>query len=346
MTSRLSKKIGRGTPTNLPRPTVRASERVSGSCMERVKALVGDEDEEESLSGLSALKERITGAPSRMDELREQIIVQAHRIHEALEAQLQAVESLYSPASRFIEQSDVVKNAGLEFKADLRVLSAWESVSAGLDGRRNGDFPDWLSQLPQRLEDTTWEQLSTQLTEGFIRLERERGEADAPFRDPASALRSTTVLDDFLTNMFDLSWLEVRFGLTGDGLPLSQLSPGQRGLVLALFYLVVDRRTTPLLLDQPEENLDNATIAAKLVPAVHEAPGRRQTIVVTHNANLAIVGDADQIIHCQAEDRTFSISSGSIAELDVARFALDVLEGTKPAFDNRRHKYEAFPELS
>lgn len=146
-------------------------------------------------------------------------------------------------------------------------------------------------------------------------------------------------------SMFDLSWLEVRFGLTGDGQPLSQLSPGQRGLVLALFYLVVDRRMTPLLLDQPEENLDNETIASKLVPAIHEAAGRRQTIVVTHNANLAIVGDADQIVHCQVQDQRFTVSSGSIAELDVAKFALNILEGTKPAFDNRRHKYEAFPSL-
>jgi ABC-type transport system involved in cytochrome bd biosynthesis fused ATPase/permease subunit len=177
-------------------------------------------------------------------------------------------------------------------------------------------------------------------------LEHERGEPDDPFRNPAHALRGTTELDEFLMSMFDLSWLEVRFGLTGDGLPLSQLSPGQRGLVLALFYLVVDRRTTPLLLDQPEENLDNETIASKLVPAIHEAAGRRQTVVVTHNANLAIVGDADQIIHCQLRDLRFTVSSGSIAELDVAQFALNVLEGTKPAFDNRRHKYEAFPELT
>jgi hypothetical protein len=68
--------------------------------------------------------------------------------------------------------------------------------------------------------------------------------------------------------------------------------------------------------------------------------------VVTHNANLAIVGDADQIIHCQMHERRFTVSSGSIAELDVAKFALDILEGTKPAFDNRRHKYEAFPSLA
>ena len=45
-------------------------------------------------------------------------------------------------------------------------------------------------------------------------------------------------------------------------------------------------------------------------------------------------------------DRRFTVNSGSIAELDVAKVALNILEGTKPAFDNRRHKYEAFPELS
>lgn len=312
---------------------------------ERVAVLVGDQNDDESLNGLKALRLRISEAPEVMGRLREQIIDQAGRIHVALRAQLDAVESLYAPASEFITQAEVVKNAGLEFNAELRMLPTWQSVSSGLDGRRNGDLSDWLAELPQRIEDTGWEQLSAQLRKALVRLEHERGESSGPYRDPANALRITTTLDEFLLNMFDLSWLEVRFGLTGDGLPLSQLSPGQRGLVLALFYLVVDRRSAPLLLDQPEENLDNETIASKLVPAIHEAAGRRQTVVVTHNANLAIVGDADQIIHCQLQGQRFALSSGSIAELDVAQFSLNVLEGTKPAFDNRRHKYEAFPEL-
>lgn len=323
----------------------RARQRVLQS-EERVAALIGDENDEESHAGLTALIQRISETPARVDALRDQIIERSKHIYEALEAQLRAVESLYAPASDFIAQSEVVKNAGLEFNAELRLLPTWRSVSAGLDGRRNGDFTDWLTELPQRLEDTSWEQLAKQLSEALHRLEHERGEVEGELRNPSNALRSTTTLDNFLMSMFDLTWLEVRFGLTGDGQPLSQLSPGQRGLVLALFYLVVDRRTAPLLLDQPEENLDNETIASKLVPAIHEAAGRRQTIVVTHNANLAIVGDADQIVHCQMHERRFIVSSGSIAELDVAKFALNILEGTKPAFDNRRHKYEAFPSLA
>lgn len=322
----------------------RARQRVLQSD-ERVTALIGDEDDEESYAGLSALLRRISEAPMRMSELRDEIMLSSRRIHDSLGTQLRAVESLYGPASTFIAQSEVVMNAGLEFNAELRILPAWRSVASGLDGRKNGEFAEWLIDLPQRVEDTSWGQLATQFQEALDRLERERGDAEGGYRNPATALRNNTTIDEFLMNLFGLSWLEVRFGLTGDGLPLSQLSPGQRGLVLALFYLVVDRRTTPLLLDQPEENLDNETIAAKLVPAIHEAAGRRQTIVVTHNANLAVVGDADQIVHCQVKDGRFTVNSGSIAELNVAKFALNVLEGTKPAFDNRRHKYEAFPEL-
>lgn len=322
----------------------RARQRVLQS-EERVAALIGDDSDEESHAGLKALLERIDETPGRLDELRNQIMEGSRRIHESLQAQLQTVESLYGPASAFIAASGVVKNAGLEFNAELRPLPSWKNVAAGLDGRRNGEFTDWLMALPQRLGDTSWEEIAGELKEALGRLERERGECEGGLRDPSTALRNSTTLEDFLMGMFSLTWLEVRFGLTGDGQPLSQLSPGQRGLVLTLFYLVVDRRTTPLLLDQPEENLDNETIASKLVPAIHEAAGRRQTIVVTHNANLAIVGDADQIVHCQMRERRFSVSSGSIAEIDVAKFALDVLEGTKPAFDNRRHKYEAFPSL-
>ncbi|WP_350224551.1 TrlF family AAA-like ATPase [Promicromonospora sp. MEB111] len=322
----------------------RARQRVLQS-EERLHSLIGDLGDEESLSGLEELRERITQAPHEMERHRTRIVEHARQIHSALVARLRAVEGLYEPASRFIEHSDVVKNAGLEFNAELRVLPSWQSMSVALDGRRNTDFLDWLNDLPRRIEDTSWSQLAPQLEELLSRLEHERGELDGSFRDPASALRKATSLQDFLIDTLGLSWLEVRFGLIGEGLPLSQLSPGQRGLILALFYLVVDRRTTPLLLDQPEENLDNATIASKLVPAIHEAAGRRQTIVVTHNANLAVVGDADQIIHCKVVDQRFTLESGSISEIDVARFALDVLEGTKPAFDNRRHKYEAFPEL-
>lgn len=323
----------------------RARQRVL-QVKERIKGLKGNEDSDESLDGLLALRSQIEEAPAEMAEASGNIIKCSRRIYDELSKKLGVVKELYSPATDFIETSEVVRKAGLEFGAGLRIVPVWENLSGRLDARRNPDFSGWMAELPQRVVDTSWATLKGELVQILNRLETERGECSGKFRDPESALRTKQSLPDFLNEIFGLSWLNVRFGLTGEGQPLAQLSPGQRGLILSLFYLVVDRRTTPLLLDQPEENLDNETIASKLVPAIHEAAGRRQTIVVTHNANLAVVGDADQVIHCLYSDGQFSIESGSISELDVTRFALNVLEGTKTAFDNRRQKYEAFPEIT
>jgi predicted ATPase len=77
---------------------------------------------------------------------------------------------------------------------------------------------------------------------------------------------------------------------------LSELSPGERGTLLLVFYLLVDKDDIPLVIDQPEENLDNQTVYELLVPCMKEAKRRRQLFMVTHNPNLAVVCDAEQII--------------------------------------------------
>jgi predicted ATP-dependent endonuclease of OLD family len=107
-----------------------------------------------------------------------------------------------------------------------------------------------------------------------------------------------------------------------------------------MFYLLVDKSERPLLLDQPEENLDNQTVKALLVPALRDAITRRQVIAVTHSPNLAIVGDADQIVVAQSVAASFSYLCGSLASVDIGQRSVDVLEGTREAFDNRRQKYQ------
>jgi ABC-type lipoprotein export system ATPase subunit len=313
---------------------------------ERVRALTGSTDQQGSLLHLQGLLKDAEDAPQRLVACQTTLLDLSHQIHDALLAELSAVLDLYGPASSFISSSQVVQNAGLEFKAELEFTPGVQRLGNLLDGRRSPDLGSWIAELPQRVSAMDWDEMQAEFAIIVNRLGTDRGAESGAARHAGSGLRSGASLPDFMVALLDLTWLEVRFGLIGDGLPLAQLSPGQRGLVLALFYLIVDRRTTPLLLDQPEENLDNATIASLLVPAIREAAGRRQTIIVTHNANLAVVGDADQIIHATIIKGVFDVTSGCISELDVARSAIDVLEGTKPAFDNRRHKYEAFPNLT
>lgn len=321
-----------------------ARQRVS-QLQDRVEGLVGDPKSEESLRGLEELRDRLAKVPNAMFEQVDSLLSLASEIHESLVEQLSSVTSLYEPAARFIRGSKAIAQADLEFKADLRLLPNLRMLGSQIDARRSPDLPQKVSDLPSRVEAGNWDGLRDELRSIVDALCSDRAQAGGEFRNPSAAMRSDFEVEDFLCELLGMKWVEVRFGLTGGGYPLSQLSPGQRGLILALFYLVVDRRETPLLLDQPEENLDNEAISDLLVPALREAAGRRQTLVVTHNANLAVVGDADQIIHCKVIDGVFGVDSGSIADLGTAQFAVDVLEGRMPSFAKRRHKWEVFPQL-
>lgn len=98
---------------------------------------------------------------------------------------------------------------------------------------------------------------------------------------------------------------------------------------------LVDRSDIPLVIDQPEENLDNQTVYKTLVPCIKDAKQRRQIIMVTHNPNLAVVCDAEQVIYAEIQKENgnaVSYSSGSIENPNINRRIVDVLEGTKPAF--------------
>ncbi len=124
---------------------------------------------------------------------------------------------------------------------------------------------------------------------------------------------------------------------------IEQLSPGQRGALLLIFYLLVDKGRNPIILDQPEENLDNETVVSLLALVLSEAKKFRQIIMVTHNPNLAVFCDAEQIIYSSFDRQNKSrieYVSGSIENPEINLHVINVLEGTKPAFDNRRIKYQ------
>ena len=144
--------------------------------------------------------------------------------------------------------------------------------------------------------------------------------------------------------LYCLGYLEPTYSLRWAGKGLDLLSPGERGALLLVFYLLIDKDKNPLLIDQPEENLDNRTVYKNLVPCVNEARRRRQIILVTHNPNLAVVCDADQVIAASlASDGSCALSytSGAIENPRTSEAIVDVLEGTKPAFEKRDHKYAA-----
>ena len=149
-------------------------------------------------------------------------------------------------------------------------------------------------------------------------------------------------LEDLFRFMHSFEYLEIQNHIQYDGVDVDYLSPGQRGELLLILFLLLDKSNNPLLIDQPEENLDNQTIYDILVPIIKEAKKKRQVIMVTHNPNLAVVCDAEQIIYADFERDTgnkISYISGSIENPIIKEHIINILEGTVPAFINRQRKY-------
>jgi energy-coupling factor transporter ATP-binding protein EcfA2 len=117
------------------------------------------------------------------------------------------------------------------------------------------------------------------------------------------------------------------------------LSPGTRGIVLLLLYLALDRDDDrPLIIDQPEENLDPKSIFDELVDCFRRAKLRRQIVIVTHNANLVVNTDADQVIIAKcgphrprALPEISYLRVGWRTQMSVARFAKSLKEGRRPS---------------
>jgi len=147
---------------------------------------------------------------------------------------------------------------------------------------------------------------------------------------------------DFYDYVFSLDYIEPVYKLKFGNKELAQLSPGEKGALLIVFYLLLDKEDIPLVIDQPEQNLDNESVYKILRHFIKYTKKERQVIIVTHNPNLAIVGDAEQIIFVKMDkekQNKFSYESGAIENPKINKHASDILEGTLKAFDIRRLKY-------
>jgi len=125
---------------------------------------------------------------------------------------------------------------------------------------------------------------------------------------------------------------------------MEELSTGQKATAILLLLLL--ESDAPLIIDQPEDDLDNFFIAEGIVPRMREAKLRRQFIFSTHNANIPVLGDAEHIIGLRAVGEAAggygeipSDWMGSIDNLQVRLNVETILEGGKEAFETRRAKY-------
>ena len=271
----------------------------------------------------------------------------AGKIHDEIGRIADIYRELYAPVQRFIESHPLAED---EFRLVFHVSIVnrdfqdrfFELVSHGVTGSFYGvDEGRELLRGTLAKHDFGSKASSLQFIQeiaDLLRSDSRTGEAV----DMTSQLRKGKAMPALYDLIFGLEYLAPRYVLRMGDRELHELSPGEKGTLLLLFYLLVDRSEIPLIIDQPEHNLDNETIYDLLVPAIREAKQRRQIIVVTHNPNIAVVCDADQVI-CASLDKAHGYrvgyEKGAIEDPKINRRIVEVLEGTMPAFGNRDSKY-------
>ncbi|MDI6864980.1 AAA family ATPase, partial [Thermodesulfovibrio yellowstonii] len=151
----------------------------------------------------------------------------------------------------------------------------------------------------------------------------------------------------------------ISYSIKFNDIELNHLSPGLKGLALIILFLELDQEDKrPILIDQPEENLDNRSVYHTLVRYFRNAKKRRQVIIATHNPNLVVNTDSEQVIVAnfdrglESQESRVSYVSGSLENTfkdDASNLLLEkqgirehvceILEGGKDAFEKREQKY-------
>ncbi len=311
------------------------------------------------IAAINAEVERLTVEIENIDKVeRPKIVKLASKRLDAYTAyfanlgmEQMTLEALYEPVRDQLSAQALLKGKELEFAIRWSAdMNKWlERGSALFDQRRAipyGTF-EGLSEAARTKLLPAWAsgdplQIGAAFEDFF-----------SEFRKPENAqwksyVRGNVTMEDLLTWLYEVDHISLEYGLKFNGADLESLSPGTKGIVLLILYLGMDTNDTrPLIVDQPDENLDNESIYNLLTPYFRAAKVRRQIIVITHNPNLVVNSDSEQIIVATAEKQdnglpVITYETGALednAPEGTRHQVCNILEGGDVAFLKRERRY-------
>lgn len=324
---------------------------------EQQASLLGTMDRPDSIIRLEAELKALDQIPDRLSRLREEQERASQDIFQEKLGQAETLRTLYKPVQDFVESHSLTRGKlSLEFKAELVQEGFSETFLGFILQNRRGSFmnlDDGRARVADLVDLTRWGEGDSvkafaRSVDEALHFDLRDQQAKHPV-DLASQITKSKRVEDLYNYLYGLDFVQARYRLRWDGKDLDLLSPGERGTLLLVFYLLIDKSDLPLLIDQPEGNLDNYTVAKVLVDCIKEARERRQIFIVTHNPNIAVVCDADQVVHARMDkDDGYAVTytSGSLENPRMSQYVTDVLEGTRWAFDVRSRKYELSPTVA
>jgi len=302
---------------------------------------------------LQRLKEDLQRASESQDRMKA-ILDERAKLYgfffELVIEQCQILRDLYAPLADHLSGA-----ASSASKLSLRVVKsvdveAWaEAGERLLDLRKSGKFRGRgaLAQAARENLLTAWQHgTATEVAEA---MESFRDANDASLLEQSAVDRNSDQYQEWVISLgrwlYSTDHIRVHYSIEYEGIPITQLSPGTRGIVLLLLYLALDLEDSrPLIIDQPEENLDPKSVFTELLALFREARKRRQVIIVTHNANLVVNTDVDQVIVASCTKPgtgappQFHYLSGGLENPAIRSEVCEILEGGEAAFRQRAQR--------
>jgi hypothetical protein len=303
-------------------------------------------------SAKTKLEERLVeskAAAGKIETFISERQLSYEKVFDAVIAEQTVLSDLYKPLTKKLElETGTLKKLSFSVHR-IADIDTWAANGESLlDLRRIGPLKGTgaLKQSAKRLLKSAWESGSAkEAASAMAEFRRENEMAflkQAKEGDPAT-LRAWT--KRFAKWWYGTDHISIEYTINYDGIDIRKHSPGTRGIVLLMLYLALDDGDDrPLIIDQPEENLDPKSIFDELVNLFIKAKTKRQVIMVTHNANLVVNTDADQVIVAEVGPASpgqlppISYKSGGLDEADIRIAVCNILEGGEPAFKQRARR--------
>jgi len=221
--------------------------------------------------------------------------------------------------------------------AKINNANANLTIDVEFKGRRSS-FVNHLKGLLKGtgLRDATYQNIDADYKD-YIEIYRKwgnfkKGIADSTIGEVHKRIKEN--LGDLLTFK-----VENKVSIKYKGKALSRHSLGQRASALILF-LLAQKDTGVLIIDQPEDDLDNQTIYEEVITEIVKLKSQMQFIFATHNANIPVLGESEKVVACDFEDgNSIALKDGSIDSPEIQKAIVGIMEGGETAFNRRKEIY-------
>ncbi|MCC5908437.1 MAG: hypothetical protein JJU13_19625 [Balneolaceae bacterium] len=267
-------------------------------------------------------------------KLKELIKKESRRedLRKRLDGELSQLRSLWHDEYKTFQDSiDELNNRDLSIKVELIYRGDKSSFQEFLKNtvQGSGITSRKIEQLIQKFNDPI---------EIYFDLDEERSEL---YQILSGGSHLEKFKEYFQQNLSAALTFQVpnRFVLRYHGKDIKGHSLGQRASAIMVF-LLARQENDVIIIDQPEDDIDNQSIYRDVISELNNLKGKTQFIFATHNPNIPVLGESEQVFVCDFEEDTLTVDTGSIDTGKIQTAIIDIMEGGREAFEQRKRKYK------